>query len=260
MAAGGPMVLVILALGPWAGADYIYNGTGGTLITGEDGGAYSLSYINKATFFDSTANAGWVVLRGSTVTVGGKDYIYDNNGKTVFDDGQECATHNLNANSVLLNSSRTVLALTVMNDCTTARAFNVWVEDINLTAPYSAADRPLHYYLSTADGIGLFGKLATKATGTLASGQAAVMSWDLMDGSSWTTLPTRKGLGNSGETPQVGDWLSSLAPRVQVGTSNADRTLITDVTLTAVPEPGTMLLLGSGLVGVLGWHRRRKMR
>jgi len=261
----GRIIALVVALGLChvAWADFVYDGSDGSMIVGEDGSGYTLSYINKSTFFDTTADSEWTIGRGSEQDVGGKKYVFDSFGKVIFDDGDEAGGGNLNANAVVLDSTRHILSVLVYNNSTSAQTFNMWVEEINVTESFDDnTDRPLHYYSNTVDGV-FGGVLVTKSTGELAAGESVTMSWDLFNSAEYTTLLAVQGTATSPlQAAESGDWLARLATRVQVGTSNTNLGLVTDVELTGdpVPEPGTWMLIGTGALLFFGIMRRRRMK
>ena len=257
--------VLVVGLAGQAAAEFIYDGSDGSMIFGEDDNGYTLSYINKSNFFDTTPNSEWTPLgrtSSSERTVGGKYYMYDSFGKVVFDDGDEAGGGNLNANAILLTSGRQVFSVTVLNNDTVAHTFNIWVEDLNIAEPYDdGSDRPPHYYVNPAADAGDDGQLITKSTGELASGEAVTMTWDLFDNDEYATLPNVRGWGNDQrEAAQAGYWLAQLATRVQIGTSNTSVGYVTDIALSAIPEPGTWILMGSGMLLILGYMRRRRRK
>jgi hypothetical protein len=69
------------------------------------------------------------------------------------------------------------------------------------------------------------------------------------------TGPAFSAVGSTGTFPSVGPY--SLYEIVTITHGSGTRVSSLDASLTPVPEPGTMMLLGSGLIGLAGWGRKK---
>ncbi len=206
---------------------YIFNGTTAAFATGEDGSGKT--FMDRQDRTDDVANTAWTLERGSTTTVGGKTYLYDYYGKTILT-GNNATWLN---NAVQITSARGTLSITVYNNDTSAHVFQVWVEQLDLPGGQSNQTYSPRYSSATSGG-DEDGKLVTRTTSSVAAGSSATVTWDLFSNSSYVNYPWASHGATPGartSAPVAGDWITRLAPRVQIGGNNTDVGLVTDVKL-----------------------------
>ncbi|HUV40021.1 MAG TPA: PEP-CTERM sorting domain-containing protein [Planctomycetota bacterium] len=259
-------VLLVLAGCQAASADYIFDGSDGSFIMGEDNGSFGNPYPNHGSIKDGIANQAWdtsnIDLVG-VVEVGGKYYLsnlYTAWGLSGFADTA------WDQNAIQLTGDRQVLSAAIYNNGSDCITTDIHVYNLSLTAPWSGADAPLHYMGHTSRPAG-FGTLVTQSTGELAPGATVTLTWDLFDNDSYTVIPDKKTDVAGGDgVAEAGDWLGMMVIRLYPHTLDYDDDLLlTDVQLlsassSTVPEPGTWLLMGTGVLVVFGIIRRRRIK
>jgi len=264
-------VVAVLALG-LAGAtsaDYIFDGSDGSYIMGEDNGPFTKPYPNHGTYTDTVANQAWDTSNigaVSVVDVGGKYYlsnVYTAWGLSGF------AGTPMDRNAIQLTGDRQVLSAAIFNNSNDCITTDIHVYNLSLTAPWSGTDAPLHYMGHTSRPAG-FGTLVAQSTGELAPAATVTLTWDLFDNDSYTVIPDKRTTVDGGiDSAKAGDWLGMMVIRVfphEPGDPDYDDDLLlTDVQLLSagdgeIPEPGTWLLMGTGVLMVIGIARRRRIK